>query len=231
MCIRDSANAAITVQCAGRTDAGVHASHQVVHFETPVARSEKAWVSGVNSNLPANIAVAWAKPVPAHFNARFSATARRYRYIILNTPARSAILPSGLTWVRPPLKEADMHQAAQSLLGELDFTSYRAVACQSRTPMRNVHFIDVSRRGDLVIIDIQANAFLHHMVRNIAGVLIDIGAGGHSVSWAQEVLMAKDRSKGAATAAPHGLYLVDVDYPEEFELPKNAPGPHFVKAF
>ena len=222
------ANGPITVQCAGRTDAGVHASHQIVHFDTPSERSEKAWVMGCNTLLPRDIAIHWAQPVGQAFNARFSATARRYRYVILNTPARSALLPSGVTWQSRPLDEVAMHEAAQSLLGERDFTSYRAVACQSRTPMRNVHFIDVVRRGDLVIIDIQANAFLHHMVRNITGVLMTIGSGKRPVSWAGEVLAARDRTVAAETAPPYGLYLVDVIYPEQFDLPKSAPGPYFL---
>lgn len=222
------ANTSVTVQCAGRTDTGVHASHQIVHFDSPSARGEKAWVRGGNTNLPASIAIQWAKPVPAEFNARFSATARRYRYIILNSPARSAILPGGVTWQRYPLDEKLMHEAAQALIGELDFTSYRAVACQSPTPMRNIHFIEVSRRGDLVIIDIQGNAFLHHMVRNIAGVLMAIGIGTKPVVWAEQVLLAKNRSMAAATASPCGLYLVGVSYPEEFELPVVKPGPYFL---
>lgn len=222
------AAAPVTVQCAGRTDAGVHASHQVVHFDSPAARDEKAWVMGGNTRLPRNIAIHWAKPVPDAFNARFSATARRYRYIILNTPARSALLPSGVTWESRPLDALAMHQAAQALIGELDFTSYRAVACQSRTPMRNVHFIEVSRRGNLVVIDIQANAFLHHMVRNIAGVLMAIGMGKRPVDWAGEVLAAKDRTVAAATAPPFGLYLVDVIYPHHFNLPQQTPGPYFL---
>lgn len=222
------ADAPVTVQCAGRTDAGVHASHQIVHFDSPADRTEKAWVSGGNTNLPRNIAIHWARPVPADFNARFSATARRYRYLILNTPARSALLSGGVTWESRPLDERNMHQAAQALIGELDFTSFRAVACQSRTPMRNVHFIDVSRHGDLVIIDIQANAFLHHMVRNIAGVLMAIGSGVQPVSWCQEVLLAKNRCVAAATAPPFGLYLTAVCYPEKFQLPDNPPGPFFL---
>lgn len=222
------ANTHVTVQCAGRTDTGVHASYQIVHFDSPSARGEKAWVRGGNTNLPASIAIQWAKPVPAKFNARFSATARRYRYVILNTPARSAILPDGVTWQRYPLNERSMHEAAQALIGELDFTSYRAVACQSRTPMRNVHFVNVSRRGDLVVIDIQGNAFLHHMVRNIAGVLMAIGTGVKPVAWAEDVLLAKDRAMAAATAPPFGLYLVGVSYPAEFELPENNPGPYFL---
>ena len=222
------ANANVIVQCAGRTDTGVHASHQIVHFDSPSARGEKAWVRGGNTNLPSSIAIQWAKPVSAKFNARFSATARRYRYVILNRPARSAILSAGVTWQRYPLDEISMHEAAQALVGELDFTSYRAAACQSKTPMRNIHRVDVSRQGDLVIIDIQANAFLHHMVRNIAGVLMAIGTGAKPPVWAEEVLLAKDRSVAAATAPPHGLYLVEVRYPEEFELPAAQPGPYFL---
>ncbi|ARN75930.1 tRNA pseudouridine(38-40) synthase TruA [Oceanicoccus sagamiensis] len=222
------ADAPVIVQCAGRTDAGVHASHQIVHFDSPAERGEKAWVSGGNTHLPANIAIHWAKPVPESFHARFSATARRYRYVILNSPARSALLSGGVTWENRPLDEQAMHRAGQLLLGELDFTSYRAVACQSRTPMRNVHFIEVSRSGDRVMIDIQANAFLHHMVRNIAGVLIDIGAGIKPVQWAEEVLLAKDRSAAAVTAPPFGLYLVGVTYPDHFQLPHSGPGPWFL---
>ena len=222
------ADAPVLVQCAGRTDAGVHASHQIVHFDSPADRNEKAWVSGGNTNLPRNIAIHWAKPVAADFNARFSATARRYRYVILNTPSRPALLGSGVTWQNRPLDASAMHRAAQALIGELDFTSYRAVACQSPTAMRNVHFITVSRRGDMVIIDIQANAFLHHMVRNIAGVLMAVGSGAQSEAWVDEVLQAKDRSAAAATAPPFGLYLVDVTYPEHYDLPQSVPGPYFL---
>jgi tRNA pseudouridine38-40 synthase len=222
------ANEPVLVQCAGRTDAGVHASHQIVHFDSPVARNEKAWVSGVNTALPAGVAVRWAKPVEADFNARFSATARRYRYVILNSPARPSLLATGVTWQSRVLDEQAMHRSAQALLGEQDFSSYRAAACQSRTPMRNIHFIEVSRRGELVIIDIQANAFLQHMVRNIAGVLMDVGAGIQAEGWAEQVLLAKDRSVGAATAPPFGLYLVDVIYPKQFNLPANLPGPYFL---
>ena len=222
------ANQPIRVQCAGRTDAGVHASEQIVHFDSPVDRPERAYVMGANTNLPSDIAVHWARVVDPTFNARFSATARRYRYIILNTPARPAILGSGLTRINKPLDQTTMHSAAQALLGEQDFTSYRASSCQSRTPMRNVHRVDVSRRGALIIIDIEANAFLHHMVRNIAGVLIEIGAGLKPAQWAAEVLAARDRCQGAATAAPHGLYLVNVSYPDNFLLPRGRPGPHFL---
>ncbi len=222
------ANTSILVQCAGRTDTGVHASHQVVSFDSPVDRLEKGWVMGVNSHLPDSVAVEWAKPVASDFNARFSATARRYRYVILNTPARPALMSSGVTWFSRSLDESAMHEAAQSLIGELDFTSYRAAACQSKTPMRNVHFINVSRRHDLVVVDIQANAFLHHMVRNVVGVLLAIGNGAKPVEWSAQVLAAKDRSVSAPTASPCGLYLVDVIYPDAFGLPEKEPGPYFL---
>lgn len=218
----------VVVQCAGRTDSGVHASQQIVHFDSPVDRPERAWVMGSNTKLPSDIAVQWARPVAKEFHARFSATARRYRYIILNTAARTSILSGGVTRIGRKINEASMHLAAQSLVGEMDFTSYRAAACQSKTPMRNVHYITVSRRGDMVIIDIKANAFLHHMVRNIAGVLLEIGTGGKKVSWAAEVLAARDRTVAAATAPPHGLYLVAVSYPDHFGLPDSVPGPFFM---
>ncbi len=223
------ANGPISVQCAGRTDAGVHASYQLVHFDSPVERLEKAWVAGSNALLPAGISVLWAKPVAAEFHARFSATARRYRYIIANTATRPAILATGVSWQPLPLDHQSMHRGAQCLLGELDFTSFRAVACQSNTAMRNIHFIKVSRQQDLVVIDIQANAFLYHMVRNIAGVLLELGLGRRPVGWVKEVLEAGDRCCAAATASPKGLYLVDVCYPDNFGLPKNTPGPYFLK--
>lgn len=225
------ANTEIKVHCAGRTDSGVHATHQLVHFDTPVSRSEKAWVQGGNTRLPAGVAIHWAKPVKGDFHARFSATARRYRYVIHNTTVRPAILSNGVTFESRGLDADLMHQAAQCLIGELDFTSFRAVACQSNTPMRNVHFIHVRRVGELVVIDIQANAFLYHMVRNIAGALMDVGAKKFPVEWLAEVLMLKDRTQSSATASPKGLYLVDVIYPEVFDLPKITPGPFFLSVF
>ncbi|WP_339670397.1 tRNA pseudouridine(38-40) synthase TruA [Dasania marina] len=224
------ANGPIKVHCAGRTDSGVHASHQLVHFESPVARSEKAWVQGGNTRLPAGIAIHWAKPVAEDFHARFSATARRYRYVILNDTVRPALLANGVTFASRPLNAERMHAEAQCLLGELDFTSFRAVACQANSPMRNVHFIRVYRRQQLVIIDIQANAFLYHMVRNIAGALMDVGVGKQPAGWLHEILLAKDRSLSSATASPKGLYLVDVAYPQHFNLPPVAVGPYFVPA-
>jgi tRNA pseudouridine38-40 synthase len=206
--------------CAGRTDTGVHALAQVVHFDTQAERSERAWVFGANTHLPKDVAVIWAKPVDGEFHARFSARRRRYRYVIFNRPVRPTFLAYRVAWEYRPLEVDRMAAAAQFLLGEHDFSAYRAAGCQSRTPMRRVEQIAVTRTDDIVIIDIVANAFLHHMVRNIAGVLMAIGAGEQSVDWTRQVLEARDRSQGGITAPPHGLYLVDVDYSPEYELPR-----------
>lgn len=222
------ANEPISVFCAGRTDAGVHATGQVVHFETTAHRKDAAWTMGVNTHLPSDIAVRWVKNVSNDFHARFSATARRYRYVIFNHRYRPAILSAGVTHFHYPLDAERMHQAAQCLLGENDFTSFRAVQCQSRTPWRNVKHVKVSRYGDYVVVDIKANAFVHHMVRNIVGSLLEIGCGHQDVTWMAELLALKDRTKAAATAKANGLYLVAVDYPESFELPKPAMGPLFL---
>lgn len=222
------ANQTIEVQCAGRTDAGVHATGQVVHFDCDVERPIRAWTLGVNAHLPDTIAVTWAKSVSQDFHARFSATHRRYRYIIHNAKMRPAILHQGVTHIHRDLDENKMHEAAQALLGEQDFTSFRAALCQSKSPFRNVTEVSVYRQGRYVILDITANAFLHHMVRNIAGSLVEIGAGDKPVTWIAELLLLKDRSKAASTAKPNGLYLVDVFYPDEFELPKTPLGPLFL---
>jgi len=221
----------VTVICAGRTDAGVHASHQVVHFDAPVGRSVKAWHAGCNALLPTDIAVRWVRPVAGDFHARFSATARRYRYVILNQLRRSAHLVGGVTHIDVPLDEALMHREAQVLVGEQDFSAFRAASCQSHSPMRNIHYVNVNRHGRYVVIDIQGNAFLHHMVRNIAGVLVAVGSGAQPVGWTAEVLASRDRSQGGVTAKPHGLYLVDVNYPSEFDLPQLSPGPEFIRSF
>ncbi|MEM6580168.1 MAG: tRNA pseudouridine(38-40) synthase TruA [Pseudomonadota bacterium] len=215
----------IELVCAGRTDAGVHAFAQVVHFETAVARSPKAWVIGANANLPADVRVHWAVPVSSGFHARFSALSRRYRYVIANTAVRPAQFVGQLTWQRRRLDHLRMHEAAQALLGERDFSAFRAASCQSRTPMRNVQRVGVSRQGDLVVIDIQANAFLHHMVRNIAGSLMVVGTGLQDVDWISQLLAGRDRTLAAETAVADGLYLVDVVYPKEFDLPAAPYGP------
>lgn len=216
------------MHCAGRTDTGVHACAQIIHFDAPVSRSVKAWVLGTNTHLPESIRVLWARVVPTDFHARFSALSRRYRYIISNTRVGPAVLSGLLTWQRRPLDVDLMHAEAQSLLGERDFSSFRAASCQSTTAMRNVHFIEVSRRGQLVMIDIQANAFLHHMVRNIAGSLMAVGMGRQDRGWLAELIAVKDRNLAAETAAPHGLYLVKVEYPEMYTLPEQALGPLLV---
>ncbi len=211
----------ITVICAGRTDTGVHAIDQVIHFDTGAKRSEMNWILGGNSALPKTIRIHWAKQVPDEFHARFSAHARCYQYHIVNAPTHRALLANYSSWYPQALDEKHMQLAAQDLIGEHDFSSYRATVCQSKSPHRQVMELSVTRQNENIIIDIKANAFLHHMVRNIAGVLITIGAGKQPVSWAKEVLEAKDRRAGAATAHPQGLYLTEVSYPKEFKLDRQ----------
>ncbi|QBR84341.1 tRNA pseudouridine(38-40) synthase TruA [Legionella israelensis] len=222
------ADASVSVICAGRTDTGVHATNQVIHFDTEKERTTRSWIHGANSFLPKDVCIKWAKEMPEDFHARYSALSRRYRYIIYNGPIRPAILRSAVTWQYRQLDHRIMNEAAQHLIGELDFTSFRSVECQSKTPMRNVHQIKITRSADLVIIDITANAFLHHMVRNIAGVLIAVGSGKRPAKWVREVLLAKDRKLGAETAPPYGLYLVNVVYPDRFSVVKPPPGPLFL---
>lgn len=222
------ANAPVEVFCAGRTDSGVHGTGQVVHFETDAIRPMQAWCFGTNANLPDDIAVKWAAEVDDSFHARFSATARRYRYIILNQKLRSAILPKGVSHYHVDLDHEKMHEAGQYLLGENDFTSFRAAKCQSHTPWRNVHHLQVSRWQNYIIVDIQANAFVHHMVRNIVGSLIEVGQGKQPPIWIKWLLEQKDRTLAAPTAKAEGLYLVDVIYPEHFGLPHSSLGPLFL---
>ncbi|NMY49466.1 tRNA pseudouridine(38-40) synthase TruA [Pseudomonas sp. WS 5011] len=218
----------VTLSCAGRTDALVHASAQVVHFSTPVDRSMHAWVMGANMNLPGDISVTWAKSMPAHFDARFCAQARRYRYVIYNDQIRPAHMAEEVTWNHRPLDIERMRQAAQCFIGTHDFSAFRARQCQAKSPIKTVHHLELLQHGRFIVLDIRANAFLHHMVRNIAGVLMTVGAGERPVEWAQEVLETRVRRTGGVTAHPYGLYLVQVDYPEEFDLPKRYLGPHFL---
>ncbi len=213
------ANEEVKVVCAGRTDSGVHAMGQVVHFETNAKREQQAWMSGTNSKLPNDVCVNWAVPVDDDFHARFSAKDRKYRYVICNRHVRPAILDTQVTWDYRPLDAERMQQAANDLLGEHDFSSYRAVHCQANNPVRTVHQLDVTRSGEFIYIDIEANAFLHHMVRNIAGVLMAIGAGEQSIGWAAEVLAHKDRRLGGITAPSHGLYFVKAGYLDKFNIP------------
>lgn len=223
------ANEGIKVFCAGRTDARVHASAQLVHFESSVSRSQKAWICGVNANLPDSVVVVGACQVPDEFHARHSAEARTYRYIIANTPVRSANYAKKVTHISQPLNEGDMNSAAQALVGENDFSSFRGAACQSNSPFRFVEYVSVCRKGDLVIIEIKANAFVLHMVRNIAGALIEVGLSRKPVDWIGAVLKLKDRTQAAATGAPEGLYFVKAHYPCEFDLPECVLGPLFLQ--
>ena len=209
----------VTVICAGRTDAGVHARWQVVHFDTAAQRTMRGWTLGANSALPRDVSITWCRPVPAHFHARYSAEARTYRYFILNRGTRSALAEKRAAAVHKPLDELRMSEAAAALCGEHDFSAFRSSECQAHSPIRRMERLTVVRRGDWVIIDATANAFLHHMVRNIAGLLIAVGRGDAPPTWAGSVLEGRDRRRGAATAPPEGLYFWAVRYPEAFGLP------------
>ncbi len=215
------ANQKITVHCAGRTDTGVHALEQVVHFDTDANRELDIWVLGGNSQLAADVRITWSRTAVDDFHARYSAVARFYRYIFWNRPVKSALLRQQATWCFERLDENKMHQAAQTLIGHHDFSSFRAQGCQSKSPIRQMYFINVYRQQDQVIMDISANAFLHHMVRNIAGVLMDIGRGRKPVEWTAELLHLKNRQLGGVTAPPQGLYLGGVFYPQQYGIPKH----------
>ena len=219
----------VKVTAAGRTDAGVHASNQVIHFESEASRAPHAWLFGSNSQLPRDISLRWVQAVDPAFHARYSATARRYRYVMLPGRTRPALLDQRVAWLVGALDAAPMHRAAQALLGEHDFSGYRDAGCQSPTPMRNVHAIEVWSHGEFVVLDIRANAFLHHMVRNIAGVLMAIGQGKQPEAWARTVLEARSRAAGGVTAEPGGLYFLGPEYPAQFALPP-APQPWFPAA-
>ncbi|MEQ1558335.1 MAG: tRNA pseudouridine(38-40) synthase TruA [Methyloglobulus sp.] len=215
------ANQPITVICAGRTDSGVHAFEQVVHFDVNVERNIDAWLLGGNSYLPDEIRITWVKHAIEGFHARYSAIARLYRYVILNRPVNSALQSKQVTWCYQPLDAEKMNRAAQHLVGNHDFSSFRAQGCQSKSPFRMIHFVDVHRDNDKVIIDICANAFLHHMVRNIAGVLMAIGTGKQPEQWVLELLNLRARKLGGVTAAPYGLYLAGIYYPAHYGIVKH----------
>jgi len=216
------AGAPIATICAGRTDSGVHASYQVVHLDTCVDRPLDAWVRGVNRFLPSAVAVRWSRKVPETFHARYSAIGRRYDYWILNDPVRSPLADRRVGWAFRPLDQAAMHEAAQSLLGSHDFTSFRAAECQAATAVRDLRQCDVQRFGRLIRVRVMANAFLHHMVRNIVGTLVYVGLHRHSPEWAAQVLAARDRAQAAPTYAAEGLYLTHVQYDAGFDLPPPA---------
>jgi tRNA pseudouridine38-40 synthase len=217
------ADDSIETVCAGRTDAGVHAMAQVVHFDSVAERAPHQWVMGTNSNLPGDVSVRWANPVDQTFHARYSAVCRYYRYVILNRRQRPALLRQRAAWERCPLQVAAMGAAGAYLLGEHDFSSFRAAGCQAKSAVRRVVDLQVRRRGDLVFIDIAANAFLQHMVRNVAGVLMEIGKGKQEPAWVEELIEARDRTRAGATAPPQGLYLSRIDYPPEHGLPAVSP--------
>ena len=219
------ANQAIQVHCAGRTDVGVHATAQVIHFDSDAKRSHPNWIMGANTYLDPHIRVLWVKEVAEDFHARFKAIRRRYRYIIYNNFTAPGIFNNALTWVPTPLCEINMALAAECFLGEHNFNAYRSSQCQARNPVRMIYNFKIYRCSKMLILDIEGNGFLHHMVRNIAGVLIQIGQGKRPINWAEEVLISGNRSLGAATASPKGLYLVDVVYPDHYELERPPLGP------
>ena len=221
------ADETIEVVCAGRTDTGVHASAQVVHFDCSAERTQRNWLLGVNTSLPGDINANWAVFVDDEFHARFSATCRTYRYLLLNRRVRSALQRNRAWWIREPLDEKAMHEAAKHLFGEHDFSAFRAAGCRAATPNRQIKSLQVIRNGDWLAVTITANAFLQHMVRNITGLLATIGKGDREPAWAKSVLESRDRTQGDVAAPPHGLTLIDVQYPERFGLPKNVVCPQF----
>ncbi len=223
------ANEPITLVCAGRTDAGVHGTYQVIHFDTTAQRKPRQWLLGVSCSLPRSIGVRWAGEVSPQFHARFSAGARTYRYIICNEQVRPGLFGSHLTWEGKSLDETLMQEGGDFLVGEHDFTSFRASGCQANSPVRTVSYLRLWRQNNLVVMEIKANAFLHHMVRNIIGVLLEVGRGEQPSEWVKEVLGHRNRELGGVTAKPHGLYLVKVDYPEEFGIPELLSGPAFIE--
>lgn len=216
------AGVSLATICAGRTDSGVHATYQVVHIDTDLDRPLEAWVRGVNAHLPGEVAVRWSRSVPETFHARFGATRRRYDYWLLNDAVRSPLAAGRVGWVFRALDDKAMHAAAQTLLGRHDFSAFRASECQAASPVREVHRFDVQRFGRLVRVRIEANAFLHHMVRNLVGLLVYIGLGRQPVDWAAAVLATRDRAQAAPTFAADGLYLTYVQYDSALDLPAPA---------
>ena len=210
----------VAIIAAGRTDTCVHALEQVVHFDTDVKRPLSAWVRGVNALLPKSVAVLWAHSVPDEFHARFSAQARSYRYLLINRPVRSAVQYGKAGWFHAPLDVEQMREAAQHLLGEHDFSAFRAAECQAKSPIKNLAQLDIKKQGDTIAFDLSADAFLHHMVRNIIGCLVYVGKGKHPPLWVNEVLESRERSLAAPTFAPDGLYLRRITYDAKWGLPQ-----------
>ncbi|MCW8825959.1 MAG: tRNA pseudouridine(38-40) synthase TruA [Gammaproteobacteria bacterium] len=217
------ADESVRVTVAGRTDTGVHATSQIIHFDTVAERTERSWVFGTNTNLPKDVVALWSQPVSDQFHARFSAVRRAYRFVIYSRNVRPTFLAGRVTWTHKALELKPMREAASCLIGEHDFSSFRAVGCQANSPIRTITRLEVSQHGPYTYIDIEANAFLYHMVRNIAGVLMKIGSGEAEPEWCSEVLQLKDRTQAGVTAPAAGLYLVGVEYPQEFGLTQSAP--------
>jgi tRNA pseudouridine38-40 synthase len=211
----------VTTVCAGRTDAGVHGLMQVVHFDTALQREEFSWVRGTNRFLPPDIAVQWARPVPDAFHSRACATARRYAYVVLESPVRPSVDAGRVGWVFRPLDETAMREAASQLMGRHDFTSFRASACQAKSPVKTMSRVEISRRGAYWRFEFQADAFLHHMIRNIMGCLLQVGQGHQQPQWMSQVLAARDRDAAAPTFSPDGLYFLGPVYGPEWNLPSR----------
>lgn len=218
----------ITLVCAGRTDAGVHGTQQIVHFDTVAIRPPSAWREGVNTKLPDDIRIQWASAMPSSFHARFAARARTYRYVLYSNPIRPALLRNHVSWTSHVLDMAAMQKGANYLVGEHDFSSFRARLCQAASPVRRILHIRFSRQGQFIVMEIKATAFLYNMVRNIVGTLIEVGRGANSPESVGEVLAARSRSLAAATAPPNGLYFVAVDYPDFPSVPSTPKGPLFL---
>jgi tRNA pseudouridine38-40 synthase len=220
--ISQVADAATRVVCAGRTDAGVHALAQVIHFDTQAVRPDSAWIRGVNAHLPAGVAVRWAQPVADEFHARFSARGRRYRYLLLNRPERPGLMAGRVGWFHRPLAADAMCAAAALLLGEHDFSAFRAVECQAKSPIKTLRRAAVVRHGELLVFEFEASAFLHHMVRNLVGALVYVGKGAHPPAWIGELLDGRDRARAAPTFEACGLYFAGVDYDPVWQLKVGA---------
>lgn len=214
------ASVPISVIAAGRTDTGVHALEQVVHFDAPVERPLSAWVRGTNALLPASVAVLWAHAVPDEFHARFSARSRSYRYLLVNRPVRCAVQHGKTGWFHAPLDVEKMREAASILLGEHDFSAFRASECQAKSPVKHLSQLDIVRQGNTIVFDLTADAFLHHMVRNIVGCLVYVGKGKHPPPWMKEVLESRNRKQAAPTFSPDGLYLRRIGYDKKWGLPQ-----------
>lgn len=223
--LAEIAGCPVAVTAAGRTDTGVHASYQVAHFEVEVERPITAWVRGVNSYLPDGVAVSWAKAMPDDFHARFSVEERGYRYVLFNHPTRPGLMSGKVGWHHRPLDAAQMQAAALQLVGQHDFSAFRAAECQAKSPVKHIRQVQLVRHGDYLVLDIRADGFLHHMVRNIVGCLVHVGVGNAPPDWIAELLQHKDRTRAAPTFMPDGLYLSTIRYPSRFDLPESGRNP------